>query len=715
MNRAFPHEADRSDPPHHELPHVIQVQTTDPWRFARHSGGPAAGEAPHALLARGHVARILQASAMSQTLDDPLAAGRDAVLRHEWNRAFELLKQADQASGIPPEDLEIMAEAAWWAGRPDEGIDALERAYAAYLESGNRPRAGYVALSLAREYGGKLASSQAGGWFNRAVRLLESEPEGREHGYLYVRLSARAASGGNLDEAIEHARRALDVGGKVGDPDLQAYGLLYQGMWLVEKGQVAEGMALIDEATVAAVSGELGPYATGIVYCNTIETCREIADYRRAGDWTDAARRWCERQAISGFPGVCRVHQAEILALRGAWLEAEEAARRAAHELMEFNRLASAGEGFYQIGEIRLRIGDLAGAEDAFRQANEFRRDPQPGLSLLLLARGNVEGAAASIGRAVKEESSKRLARARLLPTQVEIALEAGDVDAARAAADELESIAADYDAPALHAAAHSARGAVLLAAGESQGAVATLRRGVAHWQDVEAPYEAARARATLARAIKAQGDDEAARLEMEAARSAFERLGASPDVNRIDDLLAREARVRTGDRARGQKTFLFTDIVKSTNLLEAIGDESWLDLMRWHDQTLRSLFADHHGEEVDHTGDGFFVAFDGPEAAITCAVVIQRTLAEHRRSHGFSPKVRIGLHATEATRSGRSYRGKGVHEAARIAALAEGGEIIASLGSVQNSPGPFNVSEARAVTLKGIAEAVQVVTIDWH
>ena len=162
-------------------------------------------------------------------------------------------------------------------------------------------------------------------------------------------------------------------------------------------------------------------------------------------------------------------------------------------------------------------------------------------------------------------------------------------------------------------------------------------------------------------------------------------------------------------------KTFLFTDIVRSTDLVSAIGDDAWLDVVRWHDEKLRSLFAGHGGEEVDHAGDGFFVAFDDPASAIGCAVAIQRALADHRRAHGFAPSVRIGVHATAATRSGRIYRGKGVHEAARIAALAEGDEIIASRDTVTSSARSITVVDAREVRLKGISDPVEIVRIDWH
>jgi class 3 adenylate cyclase len=546
-------------------------------------------------------------------------------------------------------------------------------------------------------------------WFKRAERLLESEPEGVEHGYLYGRRSLQALWSGSLDEAVELARRGAEIGERLGDSDLRATSLMYQGMAMVEKGEVSEGFAMIDEAALAAVSGELGPYVTGQVYCNMIGTCCELADYGRAGEWTQAALR----RGVRTTPGDCRVHQAEVLVLRGQWSEAEKSARRGAEELRAFNRLVHVGEGLYRIGEIRRLMGDLAAAEEAFAQAGELGRDPQPGLALLQLQQGRAAAAGASIGRALEEETSK-LSRARLLPAFVRISLEVRNLDAAAAAADELEAIAETFDAPAMHASAHVARGAVLLASGDPKEAARTLRRAVSHWHDVEAPYEAARARVLLAQAIREQGDEETATLELRAARSMFDTLGAVPDRNAVDDLLATAA-AGPAPTTREVRTFLFTDIVRSTDLVGAIGDEAWMDVVRWHDATLRSLFAAHRGEEVDHAGDGFFVAFDDPAPAIECAVAIQRTLAEHRRAHGFAPSVRIGVHATEATRLARAFKGKGVHEAARIASSAEGGEILASADTVSSSGRSFTVSDAREVRLKGISDPVEVVAIDWR
>jgi class 3 adenylate cyclase len=183
-------------------------------------------------------------------------------------------------------------------------------------------------------------------------------------------------------------------------------------------------------------------------------------------------------------------------------------------------------------------------------------------------------------------------------------------------------------------------------------------------------------------------------------------------EIEEVEELLPWQLRGKSAPR-RVEKTFMFTDIVKSTNLVEALGDEAWQGVLRWHDETLRSLFAAHKGEEVTATGDGFFVGFDSPEEALACAVAIQRKLAEHRQTQGFAPQVRIGVHAAGATQVGRNFTGKGVHEAARIAQLAEGGQILTTRSTASDSRFPW--SEPREVRARGISEPIEVVTVDWR
>jgi len=437
----------------------------------------------------------------------------------------------------------------------------------------------------------------------------------------------------------------------------------------------------------------------------------DLADYRRAGEWTEATTRWCERQAISGFPGHCRVRRAEIMRLRGAFADAEEQARTAIGELLAFGEVPVAGVGFREIGEIRLRIGDLDGAEEALAEAHQRGNDAQPGLALLQLARGRTVAARSSI-RAALAEQPLAMGRARLLPAAVEIAIASHDVAEARDAAEELREIADDYDAAPWRAAAHQAIGTVLAHEGRPDEAIAELRTSIRLWTEADLPYETAQARARLAAAHRSGGDEASALLELRAAHAVFEHLGASLDARR--SLGAIEAAVTTSGRRVG-RTFMFTDIVGSTNLLEAIGDEAWEDVVRWHNETLESLIRGHRGDVVHSTGDGYFAAFADASAASTCAVAIQQRLAEHRRRHGFAPQLRIGLHAAEATVVGEDYAGIGVHEAARVAALAEGNEILVTCSTIEGDPIPFPVMRERAEMLKGIASPVKVATVEWR
>jgi class 3 adenylate cyclase len=648
--------------------------------------------------------------------ESPLEAGREAIARRAWREAFDLLTQADQTQELGSDDLTSLAEAAWWSGRLDDCISARERAFSGHLNAGRRLAAAMVAMDLSDDYFAKRANSIGAGWFNRAERLLEEEPEGIEHGYLATRHARGALISGDSHLAHPAAEKALEIGMRFGDRDLQALALLLQGNVLVAEGDMDGGLKLLDEAIVAAVSGELRPQAAGIVYCIAISTTAELGDYDRAGQWTEASTRWCERQSISGFPGICRVHRAEIMRLRGSWLEAEQEARRALAELQNFN-LEFAAAGFYEVGEIRLRMGDLNGAEDAFRQAHELGREPQPGLAQLKLAEGKPQAAFSSMKRALEDPMLDALNRARLLPAMVEISIAVDELDAARAAIKDFEGIVQIYNSDSLKASYLCSLGALLLGEGAAAEAARTLKRSWRLWNQCDLPYEAARSRLALGAALRADGDEDAAVLEIRAAKVAFEKLGAVIDVRRALDLLGEESDESLprslAQVARMIKTFMFTDIVGSTRLVEAMGERRWSKMLSWHDRTLRELFAKHHGEEVKQLGDGFFVAFDTTNDAIECAVGIQRRLEEHSEVAGFAPDVRIGLHRTEATRKGTDYEGKGVHEAARVGALAQPGEIVASDAAVSDAASRFPISELRAVEVKGISEPMLVASID--
>jgi class 3 adenylate cyclase len=634
-------------------------------------------------------------------------AGRAAADRYEWSSALEQLTEADQAEPLDAEDLERLGNAAWWTGRLDDSIIANERAYAAHLEAGRKEQAARVALRLARDYGRKL-SHVAGAWEARAERLLVELPECPAHGWRARSGARRARLRGEVTEALALAQQATEIAERQRDHDLAAVSRHEQGRVLVDLGRLDEGFALLEEAALAGVAGEITPWAISIVYCGMIIACRDTADYRRAGEWTEAAKRWCSEQAIRGFPGQCRIYRSEILRLRGAWREAEREVRSACDELVAFTALDAASEGFYELGEIRLRTGDLLGAEEAFRQARELGHGAEPGQSMLRLARGDGAGALDSIRVALADPARPRLARARLLAGMVEIAIPAGAPDEARRAAAELEQIAGQTGTSGLWAGAALAAGASALADGDGERAARHARDALRRWQELDAPYEAARARELLGRALASAGDDSSSDEELRMAKSTFDRLGAALDARRVGEALGHD--VGAGERTT--RTFMFTDIVRSTSLVEAIGDEAWEHVVRWHDTALREEFARAGGEEVDHAGDGFFVAFTEPSGALACAISIQRRLAEHRREHGFAPQVRIGVHEADAARLDDGYRGRGVHEAARIAALADGGEIVSGAACARGRP---DASPPRFVEVKGISDPLEVMWIDWH
>ncbi len=656
---------------------------------------------------------------------ETLVSGRQAVRRRDWSEALQAFNEADQEDGLSPQDLQLLAEAAWWSGRPDDAVEALERAYAGYLQAGEKSAAAVVALRLGYLAFRRLAISIAGGWMAQAQRLLEHEPESAVHARAKVYDAAQALLfRGDPDDAISYADQALELAQKHGSLDIETLARSLKGQALVLKGEWQEGLALIDEATAAAMSGELDATAACDVYCGTIAACRSLADYRRAGEWTEEADRWMRRHSLGGYPGVCRVHRAELKRLRGSWSEAEQEARYACQELERFRLMDGVGFAHYEVGEVRLRMGDLVAAEEAFQRAYEYGRNPQPGMALLMLARGKVDEAARSLAGSLSreavaapaEELVDLLSRALILPAQVEIALARDDPETARAATEELEKIAARFQRPAFEANSLTARGALALHEGHPTEAVRALGRAWRLWREIELPYESAKARMLLGQAHAAAGDESAARLDLRAARSTFQRLGATLDLEKVNELLEDDEAVADGERRRVTKTFMFTDIVTSTDLLGLIGDAAWEELLRWHDRELRSAFARHRGEEVNHTGDGFFVAFDGAREAVECAVDIQRRLADHRRQHGFAPWVRIGLHAAEATRQGRDYSGQGVHAAARVGALGDREEIVISAPVLEQAGViRFRLSEPRTVTLKGISEPVEVHTIDWR
>ncbi len=458
-----------------------------------------------------------------------LPAAHAALTAHDWLRAVELFAVADQAGPVAAEDLDGLADAAMWLGRYRASLAARQRAHHAFLQVGDHRRAAKAAVMLTLQHGGLQQISVASGWFQRAQRLLEDEPDCAAHGYLSWAATLMALSAGDHEACMEAARSTYEVGLRNGAPELQAIGLVYQGTVLIHRGQFTEGLARLDEGMAMSVGGDLEPLPTALIFCRTIHTCYELGDYRRAEEWTQAIQDCFERTGLTSFPGDCETHRVGIMVGRGAWVHAEQLARRACAG-MECYDLLHVGLAFASIGEIRLRIGDLSGAEDAFTKAEELGASVLPGRARLQVRQGRPAAAAALINSALAGDPWDRLGRARLLPDQVSIALAVEDLDTARRAATELADAAHVYGSKALLAAAEGARGELALATGEGDP-VQLLRRSVALWGDAWAPYEAARVQVLLARALDCAGHAEAARHERAAAHACFERLGAWLDA----------------------------------------------------------------------------------------------------------------------------------------------------------------------------------------
>jgi ATP/maltotriose-dependent transcriptional regulator MalT len=416
-------------------------------------------------------------------------------------------------------------------GREDEWLRILERAGHEYEESGELRPAARCAFWIGISFALRGEIGPATGWLGRAQRLLEPEGDCVERGYLLLPVVFEHEAMGDYEGAFATAATAAEIGERFGDKDLFALAVDTQGEVLVKGGRIREGLGLLDEAMVAATTGELSPIVTGIVYCGVILACEEVYELRRAREWTAILTRWCEQQPdLLAFTGRCLVHRAQLLRLQGAWPDALEEADRANRRFEKSMNQAAAGKACYLQGEVYRLRGEFAEAEEAYRKASLLGLEPQPGMALLRLAQGNADAAAAAIRRVVGE-TVDGLSRAGLLPAYVEILLAVGDVEEARRACGELQEIAAQCDSEMLHALLAQSRGAVELAAGDAGSALVSLRQAVQTWQELEAPYEAARARLLVGQACKVLGDEEAFALELDAARRTFEELGARPDL----------------------------------------------------------------------------------------------------------------------------------------------------------------------------------------
>jgi class 3 adenylate cyclase len=667
---------------------------------------------------------------LPQTTDEAVRTAEVALARGAWSVAFETLAVADKAHRLTdPAALAMLAQSAYLAGAMSAAGQAFERLHTGALAAGDPERAADAAVQIAFMQYDALIYAPSKAWLRRAEKLLADRPDSPVWAPLTTLRGWHRLSEGDYGEAIALARDGLGRAERSGDSDTIAVSKVLEGRGLIADGAVDEGLAILDESAVAAVSGELTPIATGVVFCMTNCAFQSVSDYDRAEEWTKAMETWSASAGVTSFQGRCRLHRAQLKRLHGDWHGAAADATRAQEELASVVP-AESGWAMSELGLIRLRLGDLAGAEASFLEAQGVGWEPEPGLSLLRLAQGDVPAAVAAIGDALDraETIASRevpphgaLRRAPLLAAQAEISIAAGELATARADADELDKVAAVYRTRALKATAAGVRAAVDLAAGDLAAASRGFQTALTTWQALDAPFEVARARMGLAQAARASGNEEKAKVEYRAANAAFERLEAVLDARRASAGAAALAAAGSGGSGtqRQVRTFMFTDIVKSTDLLAAIGDEAWQHVLRWHNETLRDLISKHRGVVVNSAGDGYFAAFATATDAMDAAIAIQRALLDHRQTAGFAPRVRIGLHAAEADTDGSTWTGMGVHETARIGALAEGDEILVSRETAaaadEGHPSRLALSEPRSVTLKGLTGPVEVVSIGWR
>jgi len=478
---------------------------------------------------------------------ESLERGRVSFQSHAWTNAFSQLSAADREAPLGPEDLLQLAQAALLIGKEAEGADLLARAHQAFLSCGATEPAARCAFWLGFTALLNGETAKAGGWLSRASRLVESDRDCVEKGYLLLPEGYRAFHSGDVRTAHSMFAEAAGVGERFRDRDLVTLGLQGQGRVLIRTGEVARGVALLDEAMVAVTAGEISPLNAGGVYCSVLEACGEIFDLKRAQEWTLELEKWCASQPdLVPYRGQCLVRRAELLLLHGAWADALDWARQACDWLSRPAPKPALGAAFYQLGEVQRLRGSFPESEEAYLQASQWQRSPGPGPALLHLAQGQANRAKASIDR-IKEEVQEPGPRAKVLDAYVEIALAVNDAATARTAADELKEIAARQNIPFLRALASRAVGAVLVAEQDPRGALTEFRESWNFWCELQAPYEASKVRLSMALAYRALGDDENALLELNAAHQAFEALGAAADLSRVDALLRKDAHKRSG------------------------------------------------------------------------------------------------------------------------------------------------------------------------
>jgi DNA-binding winged helix-turn-helix (wHTH) protein/predicted negative regulator of RcsB-dependent stress response len=469
-----------------------------------------------------------------------LRRAREAYDRGEWQQAIDLLQTVDGLEGLAADDLQRWAHSAQCLGRPGDALRVLERAVAAYSARGNESRAAWAAILIAqlRFEWGELV--QANGWVQRAARLLDGVPACREQGYVEM-LRARLAFAANQPEqALGHAGRARELGRAYSDPDLEGLGLMQMGEAWLFTGRTSEGLNALDEAAVAVGASGLSAWAGGLVYCGVIYCYMTRADWERAGQWTLEFTRWCEGKGVSAYPGLCRMHRAEVLAAKGELAEAVREMHATIRMLDELVPWAS-GDAWLVLGDILLAQGSSEEARAAYVRAAELGWDSTFGLALVRYQEGDAAGALRQLGQCIEEEGySCRIKPGASLAYMAMVAAAAGQLEQARAALDKLARRPDLTSTPALAALVARARGELLAVDGDPEAAIRHLRAAARSSHAVNTPLACAEVRRSLARVLIAERDLDAAEVELNAAMSLFRRSGAGGQLTACE-ALARE------------------------------------------------------------------------------------------------------------------------------------------------------------------------------
>lgn len=465
--------------------------------------------------------------------------GREAMSRGDWLEARDHFERA-VAQKESPDSLEGLGEAAWWQNDAPSVIEVRERAYRLYLDREDKLAAGRVASALAMDYvlfRGEEAVSN--GWLQRAHRMLDDIGPTPEAGLLALTEGLFAIEFRNdTQEARRFASQGREVGRELGIPDIEMTGLALEGLCLVSEGAVDEGMRKLDEATVAATGGEMqDPRAIGFTCCYLMMGCERVRDYDRAAQWCQRIKEFCSRTGLQVLLSFCRAHYADVFTAKGRWREAEEEIVPAI-EGMRAHHPGIVAEGITRLAELRMRQGRLNEAEEMFA-ACEFHWRGQLGLASVTLEREDHLAALDRADRYLRRvPSENRTRRVAGLEVVVRAGTALGDLDRAQSASAEIRALAEAVGTPPLRAAADTAEGCILAAAGQHDLARRHLEDAVDGYGRAGTPFEAMQARIDLARSLRALNRTDEAAVEARVALEVSRQMGAALHFERIEAFL---------------------------------------------------------------------------------------------------------------------------------------------------------------------------------